>query len=264
MTFEREINYWMHMLDECYNIHLCEEKSLLLKKLKEHFGQSLYDTKRSYTPSLKDCQFIFDTINSVKFGSKLIRIPIAMISVNEMKKLCHGSGWFLAAFLRTIQPIKRKPNASRIKKFETDTDTWKLAIVNLLDGKVTVAFLVSCIVHEMIHEFLLQSGRMLNDIERAYNSIPPRIVNDHGDDFMKIISNLNEDGLNIEPYVQKNITYDDLNSKAAEVAKSFNENEENLTDFELAKKVAKELMKINPSIMNAIPNEDGSIMIVSM
>ena len=73
-----------------------------------------------------------------------------------------------------------------------------------------------------------------------------------------------EDGLNIEPYVQKNITYDDLNSKAAEVAKSFNENEENLTDFELAKKVAKELMEINQSIMNAIPNEDGSIMIVSM
>ena len=105
---------------------------------------------------------------------------------------------------------------------------------------------------------------MLNDIERAYNSIPPRIVNDHRDDFMKIMSNLNEDGLNIEPYVQKNIIYDDLNSKAAEVAKSFNENEENLTDFELAKKVAKELMKINPSIMNAIPNEDGSIMIVSM
>ena len=55
-----------------------------------------------------------------------------------------------------------------------------------------------------------------------------------------------------------------MNSKAAEVAKSFNENEENLTDFELAKKVAKELMEINPSIMNAIQNEDGSIMIVSM
>lgn len=79
---------------------------------------------------------------------------------------------------------------------------------------------------------------------------------------MKIMSNLNKDGLNIQPYVPKNTTYDKLNLDAVDAA-LLNEDQYK-SKYESAVVFAKLLMKINPSIVNAIPNNDGSVTVISI
>lgn len=259
MGFSDQVNFWAHMLDEAMNSKsLYEAKSLLLTKLVEKFGDSFYDRQRSYMPVETDCQFIFNVINNLKFNSSLLKIPIKFISESEMKKMCNNTSWVLAAFIRKIE---KKIENGFIRCY-SDTDTWKLAIVNYLDGKVTIPFLVSCIAHEMIHEYLLQDGSMLDDIEIAINQFPPLPINDHGHEFMKIMSNLNKDGLTIQPYVPKNTTYDKLNLDAVDAA-LLNEDQYK-SKYESAVVFAKLLMQINPSIVNAIPNNDGSVTVISI
>lgn len=184
------IKYWQNVLKR-----MNESKSLLLNAFSNEFGEDVVFGNAGYeriNASLDMIKRIYSISNDVIFNSALKLRDIKLVNDN-----CQSFASYVYAKVRQHGKLVYVNQIYVAQDGKTYYPPYISIQSLVLNVKMPFMFLASIVIHEMIHQYTVEHGNELATEDNDAKS--NKIHNPHGDEFMKIANNVNEEhGMSIE------------------------------------------------------------------